>query len=131
MAKATKEANYSVTIAEVSKELSAKERIAIKDTTASIKLDEALKEAGEILINPSYYAVLDIHNEKSDNIDYQNYIIVDKDGQSYTTGSKSFWSAFMNIASEMAGEDEEWAIIAYKRPSKNYSGKDFITCKIA
>lgn len=120
---------YSVKIAETSKELSAKERIRIKDTTDVVKLDEATQD-GAIIINPAMYAVLDIHNEKSDNVDYKNYIVVDKDGTKYVTGSDSFWSSFMNIYEEMDGEQEEWGIKVYRAPSKNYKGKDFITCSI-
>lgn len=120
---------YSVEIAETSKQLSAKERIRIKDTMDAIKLDEATKD-GAIVINPAMYAVLNIHNEKSDNVDYKNYIVVDKDGTKYVTGSESFWSSFMNIYEEMDGEQEEWGIKVYRAPSKNYKGKDFITCSI-
>lgn len=120
---------YSVVIGETSKELTAKERIRIKDTSDAIKLDEAT-ENGAIVINPAMYAVLNIHNEKSDNVDYKNYIVIDKDGTKYVTGSESFWSSFINIYEEMDGEQEEWAVKAYKLPSKNYKGKDFITCSI-
>ena len=66
---------YSVEIAETSKELSAKERIKIKDTTDAVKLDEAT-QSGAVIITPAMYAVLNIHNEKSDNVDYNNYIII-------------------------------------------------------
>lgn len=121
--------SYSVEIAETSKQLSAKERIRVKDTTDAIKLDEATQE-NAIIINPDMYAVLNIHNEKSDNVDYKNYIVVDKDGTKYVTGSDSFWSSFMNIYEEMDGEQEEWGIKVYRAPSKNYKGKDFITCSI-
>ena len=120
---------YSVEIAETSKELTPKERIRIKDTTDAIKLDEATQNAA-IFIEPVMFAVLDIHNEKSDNVDYKNYVIVDVDGTKYVTGSESFWSSFMNIYEEMSGEQEEWGIKVYRAPSKNYKGKDFITCSI-
>ena len=120
---------YSVTIKESSKDLSAKERIAIKDTSDAIKLDTACDE-GAIIITPIAYAVLGIHNEKSDNPEYNNYIIQDASGEKYVTGSESFWSSFKDIYDEMAGEDEEWSVKAYKLDSKNYKGKKFITCSI-
>lgn len=120
---------YSVQIKEVSKELSAKERIALKDTTNAVKLDVATQE-GSVSINPEMWAVLAIHNEKSANSDYDNYIVVDKDGTKYVTGSASFWSSFMDIFNEMQGEAEEWGVRVYRSPSKNYQGKDFITCSI-
>ena len=120
---------YSVSIKETSKELSAKQRIALKDTTNAIKLDEAT-QVEPVIINVDMYAILAVHNEKSENPDYDNYIVVDKNGTKYVTGSASFWSSFMDIYEEMIGEDEEWAINVYRVPSKNYKGKDFITCSI-
>lgn len=120
---------YKVEIKEASVELTAKQRIALKDTTGALKLDEATQEA-VVLINPAMWAVLAIHNEKSSNPDYFNYIVVDKDGTKYVTGSESFWSTFYGIWEEMQGEAEEWGIRAYRSPSKNFTGKDFITCSI-
>jgi SAM-dependent MidA family methyltransferase len=120
---------YSVTIKETSKNLTAKERIAIKDTTSAIKLDEAT-QVESVLIAPEMFAVLSIHNDKSDNPDYENYIVVDKDGRKFVTGSQSFWTSFMDIWTEMENEDEDWSVLVYRHPSKNYKGKDFITCAI-
>lgn len=120
---------YSVSIAEVSKELTAKERIKIKDTTDAIKLDEAT-QATEVVIELDFYAILNIHNEKSDNKDYKNYVLVDKNGNKYVTGSESFFTSFIAIYEEMKNEDEAWSVKAYRVPSKNYKGKDFLTCAI-
>lgn len=121
---------YSVAIESVSKELSAKERIQFKDTTSALKLDEVTQQ-GAVVITPSIYGVLNVHNEKSDNVEYNNYIIIDEEsGEKYVTGSSSFWTSFMDIANEMKGETEPWSIKAYRVPSKNYKGKDFITCSI-
>lgn len=120
---------FSVEIVECSKELTAKERIAVKDTSDAIKLDAATQE-GAVVIDPDYYAVLRVHNEKSDDKEYTQYIIADKNGQRYCTGSESFINAFLDIYDEMAGESEPWAVKVYRLPSKNRQGKDFITCSI-
>ena len=120
---------YEVTIKEASMELSAKERIRLKDTTNAIKLDTATDNA-TITITPKAFAILSIHNEKSDNVDYLNYIIVDKDGHKYVTGSESFWSSFKSIWDEMETEAEEWELEIYKLDSKNYKGKKFLTCSL-
>lgn len=120
---------YSVSIKESSRELTAKQRIALKDTTNAVKLDEAT-QVEPVIINVDMYAILAIHNEKSENPDYDNYIVVDRNGTKYVTGSASFWSSFMDIFTEMEGDDEEWALKVYRVPSKNYKGKDFITCSI-
>lgn len=121
--------NYKVEINESSKVLSARERIRLKDTTNAIKLDEALAD-GDIIITPVEYAILDIHNEKAEDKDYENYIIVDKSGTKYVTGSRSFWNSFAEIYEEMRDEDEEYSILAYRVESKNYKGKYFLTCSI-
>ena len=116
-------------IAESSKELTARERIRLKDTTDAIKLDEATSD-GEVIITPSAYAILAVHNDKADDPDYEQYIIVGDDDKKYVTGSESFWNAFKAIWDEMSGEFEEYSVKAYRVPSKNYKGKDFLTCSI-
>lgn len=120
---------YEVKIIDCSKVLSAKEKIKMKDTTDAIRLDEATtKEA--IIIKPKNYVVLEIHNEQSENKDYEVYMIVDGDDNKYVTGSQAFFSSFKNIWDEMVGEDEEWELKVYRLPSKNYAGREFITCSI-
>lgn len=121
--------NYNVSIVACSKELSAKERVALKTMTDAVRLDTATAD-GELEIFPAYWAELQIHNEKSQDKDYSNYIIVDKSGNKFVTGSASFWDSFNDIASEMEGETEEWGIKVFQQPSKNYVGKGFITCVI-
>lgn len=121
---------YSVTIKYVSKELSAKERVMIKDTTNAVSLDEVTQGA-KFVFEPDYYAILNVHNEKSEDKDYTKYLIVDKGGNKIVTGSESFFTAFNDIMSEMEGTDETFEIEAYRLPSKNYKGKEFITCSIA
>lgn len=121
--------DYSVTVKEVSKELTHKERVQITDLTDCVKLDTATQE-GPVLIDLDYYAVLAIHNEKSTDKDYENYVVVDKNGMRYSTGSKSFFNNLVDISVEMQDSDEMWQIKAYRRPSKNRQGKDFITCSI-
>lgn len=122
--------DYEVKINSVSKELTARERVMLKDTRNAIKLDEAIKDT-TLVISPAYYAVLDVHNEKSkEDKDFQNFIVVDTAGNKYVTGSASFFEAFTEIVEEMSGTGEEYEIEIYKLDSKNYKGKQFITCSI-
>lgn len=121
---------FTVEVKETSKELTHKERVQITDTTDCKKLDSETQESGAIIINPAWYAILAIHNDKSEDKDYENYVIVDKDGTRYVTGSHSFISSFLNIFKEMDGSDEEWSLKVYRVPSKNRAGKDFITCSV-
>ena len=120
---------YSVNIREVSRSITAKERVMLKDTTNAISLDEVTQEA-KFVFEPDYYAILEVHNEKSEDKNYIKYVIVDKAGTKLVTGSESFFTSFKSIMDEMAGCDEEFSIEAYRMPSKNYKGKEFITCSI-
>lgn len=121
---------YSVNILETSKELKAREKIAIKDTSNAIPLDEIVEVGVPVVITPDWYAVLEIHNEKSEDKDYKKYVIVDKNGEKYVTGSESFFSSFHDIFVDMADEEEDYEIECYKMESKNYKGKHFLTCSI-
>lgn len=120
---------FEVQIAESSKELTARERIRLKDTTDAVKLDEATQE-NPVVIKPVAYAILAVHNDKADDKDYEQYIIEDADGTKYVTGSESFWNSFKNIYDEMKDENEDWSVKAYRVPSKNYTGRDFISCSL-
>ena len=120
---------YSVTIKESSKELTKREAIRLKDTSNALKLDEVANES-PLVIEPTGFAVLSIHNDKADNPDYEVYLITAADGNKYVTGSNSFWSAFADIWTEMVGESEPYSIEVYKMDSKNYKGKKFLTCSI-
>lgn len=120
---------FEAKIREASKELSAKERVKYKDTTNAVQLDEVTQQ-GAVTITPDFYIVLDIHNEHSEDKDYVKYVIVDKAGTKFVTGSESFFSAFKSIVDEMDGSGEEYDIEVYRLPSKNYKGKEFLTCSI-
>lgn len=123
---------YSVKIRYTSKELSVKERIAIKDTSNAISLDDVTTQEGTITIQYAYHVVLDIHNEKSDNKDYTKIVVVDKGGTKYVTGSDSFGTSLSDIVDEMidGGEGDNIVIEVYRKDSKNYKGKQFITCSV-
>ena len=120
--------DFKCVIAECSRELTAKERVALKDVTSAIKLADTTKDAG-VVIDVDAYAVLEVHNEHSENIDYTIYLFMDKGGNTYYTSSKPLFDSFKDIWDEMKDEEEEWQIEVYRVPSKNQSG-DFLTCKI-
>lgn len=120
---------YNVTISKASKELTHKERVRMKDTTNAISLDEITQD-GPVLIDLDFYAVLNVHNERSESIDYTVCILVDKAGTKYRTGSPSFLTALDEIMVDMADCDESWQLEVSRRPSKNYKGKEFLTCSV-
>lgn len=128
-------ANYSATISETSMELTAREKVMFKDTQNAVSLLDLAKDAKAnsakaIVENIKGYVVLDIHNEKSDDVDYKNYLIVDGNGDKYVTGSASFMNSFLDIYKEMKDEKEPWSIQLNLLPSKNYKDKEILTCSL-
>ena len=120
---------YFVKIVNASKELSARDRVAVKDTTNAIGLDDATKDT-HLVIAIDYYVELAVHNEKSEDKDYKKYVVVDKSGNKFVTGSESFFTAMLEIMEEMSDSGEDFEIQVYRMPSKNYKGKEFLTCSI-
>ena len=122
---------YNSKITYSSKELSTKERVMLKDTSACASIDELTTES-PIEIDYDFHVIVEIHNERSDNKDYRKVVIVDKSGNRFVTGSDSFITALSDIADEMAdaGESENIQIKVYRKESKNYKGKSFITCSL-
>lgn len=139
-----KNTTYSAVIEYASKTLSGKQKAMLKDTTNALSLDELTQpqpkhddggnvigmEPRSVVIDPDFYVVLAVHNEKSKDKDYKKYVIVDKSGKKYITGSESLMRSFKDILTDMEGEEEEYGIEVYRMPSKNFKGKDFLTCSI-
>lgn len=124
-------ANYKAQVIEASKELTGKEKVALKNFADMIQLDDATKEldAG-VFINVAWTATVSVHNEKADNPDYVKYVYVDNDGTMYISGSDPLYRQYCDIAEEMEDEEEEWGIKVIRKKSTNYKDKDFLTCVI-
>lgn len=123
---------YSVKILKAPDTLTARDKIRIKDTTNAASLDE-LTQQGEspVIIDYDYHVILAVHNEKSDNKDYNKIVVVDKAGNKFVTGSEAFLTSLEEIVEEMADAGEtDFQIEVYRKESKNYKGKSFITCSI-
>ena len=124
--------NYSVKVVASSKELTKKETVMFKDLSDAVNLSEFIDEQHEaVMIDVESWVELAIHNEKAKEgqyKDYTNYVVVDKNGTRYYTGSESFWSSFKDIWCEMSDSSEEWSLKVYKKQSKGK--KDFITCSV-
>lgn len=125
---------YTVKIIESSRELNSREKISFKDFSNATALDTELSDSNSsIVITPEAFVILAVHNEHSKNDkDYKKYLIFDKAGNKFVTGSESFFTAFKDIFDTMSEEapGEEYSIEVYKKPSKNYQGKHFLTCSI-
>lgn len=125
---------YKAKVADSSRELTAKEKIMLKDISNAFSLDELTQEVQfnneKLILNIDYYVTIDVHNDKADDKDYQQFILVDKDGKKYYTGSTSFINNFIDIFEELTEAGEEVTIEIYRKESKNYKGKEFITCSV-
>lgn len=123
---------YNVKIIETSKTMTAKEKVRIKDFTNALQLDDFIKPGEHFALDYDFHALMEVHNDraKGDNKDYQKCVVVDKTGQSYITGSPSFITAMQEVLEEMSESGEEFQLDCYKADSKNYSGKQFLTCTV-
>lgn len=127
------EKGYKVEIVESSRDFTVREKLAMKELGNAVGIDMALDETDSLIISPADYAVLAIHNDKAKgDKDYKKFVVIDTAGTKYVTGSESFFRNFMDIYETMKVEapEEEYQIECYKRPSKNYSGKNFISCSM-
>ena len=120
--------NFKVSIKEASAELTAKERVSLKNTTGATRLDEVVTPEEPFIITPKFWAVLHVENEASSDKEYEQYVIMGTDGQKYITGSQTFFRSFISIWEDMAGEEFDLKI--FKLPSKNFQGRYFLTCDI-
>ncbi len=112
------------TITETSKELTAREKLMMEDVTNAFKLNDIDEP---ITIAPAQYAVL--HVEPEDGDPYDKFIVIDRDGKKYTTGSSAFRENFLKIWNTMAEEGEAFEISVYKVKSQKRDGS-FLTCSI-
>lgn len=124
---------YTAKIIYASKDLTARERLKLKDTSAAIALDGAVTPELPVSVEVDYWGIVEIHNERSkgEDKDYNKFVIVGVDGNMYVTGSATFQSAFDNVMTEMESESERWELLIYKKESKNYKGKYFLTCTVS
>ena len=120
---------YKATIEKASRELTAKEKILIKDTSDAISFGD-LKEGESLTIKPSVFAKIHITNSASESGEYDTFVIIDDKGVKYTTSSDNFMETFGNLMDDLEGCEEDYAIKVYTKPSKNYKGKFFLTCGV-
>lgn len=130
--------NYESSITFSSRDLSPIEKIKLKDLTATVALDDELKSIPEhkLTFTPELVVVVSVHNPKAkSNTDYDTLVFTDSEtGVRYRTSSTSFKLAVLDIMNDLIAADinpNTVPLVAYTRPSKNFTGKDFLTCAIA
>lgn len=123
--------------------LTARERIMLKDLGDALDIVTEIdhSENGSIILQPIFYAVLDVHNEYTKetasgdkNTDYTVFVILTADGYKYKTSSESFTETFKDIWEEIVPEVQEtgeaFEIKCYGIPSKNYKGNNILSCSL-
>ena len=117
---------FTTSIKDASWELTKRERVKYSDVRSAIKLDEVVTPEGIDLRVVKYVEIATHNGFSKDRQDYSKYVLICDDGNTYVTGSPSFWSAFKPIFDELEGEDVTITVV--KKPSKNYTGKSFLSC---
>ena len=124
---------YKATFISATKELNIKERIAAKQFNDCTQLDDATKEA-PLVIEFDYYVDFNVHNEyvrDQNKKDYRKRVIVATDGEKYITGSMTLMNTMDDILGDLASEEGYVPKFKfYRKPSKNYADKDFLSCTL-
>lgn len=123
------ERTYKVEIVASTKELTNRQKVALKNFADMKQLDEEVSSEAGLIIDLDYVVTAQVHNEKAkENPDYLKYIYVDRDGTCYISGSEPLHNQYLDIYEDMEDETEPWGIKVIKKPSANYNGRDFLTC---
>jgi hypothetical protein len=123
--------NYTCKIIESNGEFDAYERVMCKDLGDAIPLDDATLQ-GPVVIEYEKHLILGIHNEKSEDKDYEKCVVIDPEGRKFVCGGATFRRELENIVADLsdAGIISGFNIKVYRKASNNYKGKDFITCSL-
>lgn len=121
---------YKAEVTNSSKELTAKQKISYKTFADCESVDAVV--TGDIALTIDKvegWAIVDVHNEKAENKEY-DVIIIEGDGRRYKSGSSSLIDSFLDIWYEMDAEEEDFGITIKKIESNNYKGKYFLKAEI-
>lgn len=129
---------YKAVVKESVKGLTAREKIAIKALNDVTELNDLVTPEQAIMINIDNVVTVQVHNEKSDNQDYNKYVYIDKDGTKYVSGSEPLYTTVKDILSDIEDaiadgemdEKEDITIKVMKKESANYKGQMFLTAEL-
>lgn len=129
---------YKAVVKESVKGLTAREKIAIKALNDVTELNDLVTPEHAIMINIDNVVTVMVHNEKSDNQDYNKYVYIDKDGTKYVSGSEPLYTTVKDILSDIEDaiadgemdETEDITIKVLKKESANYKGQMFLTAEL-
>ncbi len=120
---------FTTNIVGGNREYTKRDALFMTDTANAKNINTVMEKEGSLRLSVNDYAEVQVHNDASkENKDYTNYIYVDENGNKYYTGSSSFHDAFMRIYEMMEGEPFEVDVVQI--PSKNYAGRNVLSCTI-
>lgn len=120
---------YKAVIERGSRDFTARERLKMKEFSDAIRIVDFVQTENPV-ITVVDWAVVHVTNanaKRDTDKEYIKFLIIDKDGIKYTTGSQSIIDSVIDFWTELDGE--ELTIKFVSRPSKNYDG-NFITAVI-
>jgi hypothetical protein len=121
---------FNVVIEKSLKDVTKKEMLQLKDLADAVRLDQETQEHGSVMIYniQNMVKMFLVSDDPKNPKEYAKTVITDTEGNRFVTGSESFARRAWEIADDMAGE--EFGLKVYRRPSKNYPGRDFLSCSV-
>lgn len=126
--------DYRTEITSSSRTFTGKERVKMKDLSLAAGIDATVTPDQPFQLHVADWAVVHVENDRAKDGNskaYDTLILIDNEGRKFNSGSPSLMESFLDIWEEMSGEDEDYDIIIYQRPSRNRPDKYFLTCSIA
>lgn len=112
--------------------LTGKDRIILTDTRNAVKLNKATAtESLKILVKG--WGRLRVEDTSGEKETYELTVLIDEEGNKYTTGSDAFYNQFATISTQLVDAGEGICgntISVYQMDSKNHTGKKFLTCSL-
>ena len=117
---------YKQNVIAASKELTKKDLLRLKDTSAALSLNDLVKPDGEkVRLIVTDYAFLEVETDKET---FNKMILTDTDFNQYQTGSEVFCKSIQEIWDALDGEIDDGMIIdVFKKKSNNQNGY-FLNC---
>ena len=130
-----KRTDYTVTIAEASRELDTMDKLFITSGPDGVTVDEAIAGVDKLMLETDWFCVAHIHNEHAkDDKDYKTLYIMAKDGEVFKSSSNSLITSLEDINEVLTDDGKsisDVTIIISKRSSKNFAGKNFYRASVA
>lgn len=112
---------YEQRVIASSKDLTKKDLLRLKDTSAALKLNDEVKADGSKLrLIITGYAFLEV---ETDSETFKKLVLTDSDMNQYQTGSEVLGNSIVQIFEDLGDEIEDGVVVdIFKKKSKNQNG---------